>query len=685
MLNAKNVHQRKLHNLGITVPNFVNSKKVVFNYSNYQLSKREEFLLSLGLDFCLPNFRPSYSQFFLPFETLFNRLRKLSILPDLKKLQGELQHFAQKSFVNLKTSWLPFFQKEDYNLLKQLSLRPDLVITKPDKGKGTVILNKPDYITKMNTILSDQSKFQYIGSPSFQPIFKVEDRINRFLKSLKDRSIINEYQYSELYSSGSSYGVLYGLPKVHKDGIPLRPILASYNTPSYKLAKFLVPLLQPFSENEFTLSNSPKFAKDIVTQDLDLYMVSLDVVSLFTNVPLQATIQIILDKIFIEPDFIYQGFDREDFEKLLKLAVLDTDFLFDGKHYKQIDGVAMGSPLGPVLANIFMCFLEDTMISQCPSSFRPVFYRRYVDDTFLLFRNKYTAEQFLEFANTIHDNIDFTIEFEDNECLPFLDILITRCNQYFSTSVFRKKTYTGLGSNFYSSCFYNFKINSICTLLHRAFIVSSTWLQFHDEVEVLRQYFLNNCYPKFLFDKYLKRFLKEKFQPSSPVPTVPKLDFYASLPYTKDKHFILDVTKIIKKYFSCLNPKLVLRNPKTIGSLFRFKDSVPKLMRSLVVYKYTCPRCNLGTYLGSTKRMLKVRIDSHCGISHRTGCNLNKKEFSSIRDHSQKCKTPISYDNFEIIEQASDETSLLILESLSIKQLVPSLNNQSSSVQLYIA
>ena len=84
-------------------------------------------------------------------------------------------------------------------------------------------------------------------------------------------------------------------------------------------------------------------------------MVSLDLVSLFTNVPLQATVQIILDKIFIEPGFIYQGFDRDDFEKLLKLAVLDTDFLFDSKHYKQIDSVAMGSPLGPVLAKTLMC------------------------------------------------------------------------------------------------------------------------------------------------------------------------------------------------------------------------------------------------------------------------------------------------------------------------------------------
>ena len=197
--------------------------------------------------------------------------------------------------MSLKTNWLSFLKKDDYNRLKQLSLKSNLVITKPDKGKGTVILNKQDYVMKMNNILSDQSKFEHIGSPTFQPIFKVEDKINRFLKSLKDRHIINENTYAELYTSGCSYGILYGLPKVHKEGIPLRPILASYNTPGYKLAKYLVPLLQPFSENEFTLSNSSKFVKDIITQDLDLYMVSLDVVSLFTNIPLQATIQIILD------------------------------------------------------------------------------------------------------------------------------------------------------------------------------------------------------------------------------------------------------------------------------------------------------------------------------------------------------------------------------------------------------
>ena len=538
----------------------------------------------------------------------------------------------------------------------------------------------------MNNILSDNSKFVCIGEPTFQPIFKVEDKINRFLKYLKDKNIISDLTYTDLYSSGSSYGILYGLPKVHKEGIPLRPILASYNTPSYKLAKYLVPLLQPFSENEFTLSNSSKFADEILTQDTDLYMVSLDIVSLFTNVPLHETIQIVLDRIFNKPDYIYHGFDKDEFEKLLKLAVLDTDFLFNGKHYKQTDGVAMGSPLGPVLANVFMCHLENIMFNQCPSEYRPVYYRRYVDDTFLLFRNRFAAQQFLEFANSIHDNITFTIEFENNnKSLPFLDILVTRCTQHFTTSVFRKKTYTGLGLNFYSSCFLNFKVNSISTLLHRAYSLSSGWLNFHEEVVFLRKYFRDNCYPKFLFDKYLKKFLKNKFQPIVPITTVPKLNFYASLPFSRDRKFLTSLSGIINRYFLCVNPKLVLRNPKTIGSLFKFKDSIPKLMRSLVVYKYSCPRCNLGTYIGSTKRMLKVRIDSHRGVSHRTGCNLNKKEFSNIREHAQKCKTQVTYEHFEIIGQAANESSLLILESISIKQVVPSLNNQSFSAPLFIA
>ena len=122
-----------------------------------------------------------------------------------------------------------------------------------------------------------------------------------------------------------------------------------------------------------------------------------------------------------------------------------------------------------------------------------------------------------------------------------------------------------------------------------------------------------------------------------------------------------------------------------LGSLFPYKDRLPTLMRSLVVYLFTCPKCKVGKYVGATKRVLKVRVDCHRGVSHRTGSQLQTKEFSNIRDHCKRCKTNFSYSDIEIVGQAANDYSLPILESLKIKQLVPSLNSQTSSTLLYIA
>ena len=414
-------------------------------------------------------------------------------------------------------------------------------------------------------------------------------------------------------------------------------------------------------------------------------MVSFDVTSLFTNIPLQATVEIILNKIFYEDNFLFHGLDRSDFKKLLEIAVQDTHFLFNKEIYKQVDGVSMGSPLGPIMANAFMCSLEEQMLDDCPLAYRPLFYRRYVDDTIALFRSREAAENFFDHINSLHPNINFTIEHELDNKLAFLDILITRTDHGFSTSVFRKKTFTGQGTNFYSSCASTFKLNSISTLLHRAFTLSSNWQNFHNEISFLFQYFKNNSYPSLLVHKLLKAFLNDKFQPCNPIPNVPKLLLFASIPFVHSKKFKVQLQKIVNNMFPALDIRLIPKNTKTLGSLFSHKDKLPTLMRSLVVYSFTCPKCKVGKYVGATKRLLKVRIDSHLGISHRTGCPLKTKEFSNIRDHCQKCKTSFSSADFNIVTQAPNDYSLPILESLAIKQLIPSLNTQSSSTFLYIS
>ena len=170
-------------------------------------------------------------------------------------------------------------------------------------------------------------------------------------------------------------------------------------------------------------------------------MCSFDVSSLFTNVPLDETIEICLDKLYALanpprlPQMVLKNF--------LLFPTKKSHFVFDGQYYDQIDGVAMGSPLGPVMVNIFMCDFEEKWVMK--NIDQPTVWFRFVDDTFTLFKNKNDALSFLHYLNGRHNNINFTTEFEQNEEIPFLDILLKHnLDSPFSTSIYRKKTFTGL-------------------------------------------------------------------------------------------------------------------------------------------------------------------------------------------------------------------------------------------------
>ena len=152
------------------------------------------------------------------------------------------------------------------------------------------------------------------------------------------------------------------------------------------------------------------------------------------------------------------NFNRNGSKKLLRMALQNNFFNFDGKIYKQTDGVAMGSPLGPSLANAFLCFHEQIWLNDCPEDFKPVYYRRYVDDIFALFRSPDHLEKFTNYLNSKHKNIKFTYEKESNNSLPFLDILISRSENGFKTSVYHKPTFSGVYSNFNSFIYDEYKL-----------------------------------------------------------------------------------------------------------------------------------------------------------------------------------------------------------------------------------
>jgi len=217
-------------------------------------------------------------------------------------------------------------------------------------------------------------------------------------------------------------------------------------------------------------------------------MVSFDIQSLFTNIPLQETIDIIVDKLFLGTT-TYMKFNQKLFRELLNLAVKDSPFQFNNKFYTQVDGVAMGSCLGPSFANTFLCHHETIWLDECPLAFKPSYYKRYVDDTFMLFHNVDHIPLFLQYLNSKHENIKFTYEMENNNCIPFLDVLVSRTENNIATSVYRKPTFTGLGTNYLSFIPTLFKVNSIKTLLFRCYNISSDWFSFDKEIQFLTNFF----------------------------------------------------------------------------------------------------------------------------------------------------------------------------------------------------
>ena len=155
----------------------------------------------------------------------------------------------------------------------------------------------------VETLLKDSSKFKKMTvAPDIDLnyIINSEKKVTDLLKKLKNKNTISEKTYNKLRPVGSKPGTLYGSAKVHKlliNGLPpFRPILSAIGTPTYKLAKFLVPVLSDITQNEFTVKDSFTFVDEILTQSSDLYMASLDVDALFT-IPSDETIDICVKKL----------------------------------------------------------------------------------------------------------------------------------------------------------------------------------------------------------------------------------------------------------------------------------------------------------------------------------------------------------------------------------------------------
>ena len=222
----------------------------------------------------------------------------------------------------------------------------------------------------------------------------------------------------------------------------MRPIVSFCGSPTYQLSKHLTKILQPLTDKSRrkpqSVRGKPQSAEDFTVQIPDDYkLMSFDVKSLFTSIPLQLALQCTETAILQSTDPL--PLPTEDIMDLLNLCLTSTYFQYNGKHYKQLHGTAMGSPVSVVVAEIVMQNIEESALSTCRQTI-PL-WLRYVDDTFTAVRHD-EIDAFHHHLNEQNTDIQFTREVEENGKLPFLDCLVSRDDNSLRTTVYRKQTHT---------------------------------------------------------------------------------------------------------------------------------------------------------------------------------------------------------------------------------------------------
>ena len=554
----------------------------------------------------------------------------------------------------------------------------------------------------MDNLFADSTKFKKIDS---DPTHTRLRTLQRYLNTIKKRGEINVDDHKLMRPKNAKPARAHGLPKTHKvfETVPkFRPIIDTIGSTHYKVGKYLTNLLQPLTVNDYTLKDSFDTASKIRDIPKELFhegyvFASFDVTSLFTNVPLQRTINVIIDRIYNKAE-IETTLKKSTLKKLIKDTCTKTVFSCNNQLYEQIDGVSMGSSMGPLLANIIMTELENTVIKKLVDDGTIKFYGRYVDDTLVVVKPDDISKIHDE-LNKFDKNIQFTVDTFENETPHFLDIEISPDG----LSIFRKDTNTGQYTNFNSYTCWNHKSAWIRSLVVRAYRICSK-NKLKRELFNIRRFASWNSFPLFTCNRLIEKTLSKLDKNDESDTTTDENTFtvWLKIPYLGDcgQNLVKSLERKLRRNLK-KDKRLVFKSSFSTSKVSMFannKDKTPMMSKSNVVYRFQCPGCS-AEYIGKTDRNLQERCMEHSYRKDSAICNhlLSCQFFNDInkmllfdqkplnkKEQKEYFMNTIS-NNIKIIDSSEKWNILLIKEAIYIKKHCPILNNGlKASRDLYL-
>jgi hypothetical protein len=255
---------------------------------------------------------------------------------------------------------------------------------------------------------------------------------------------INKHQKAKYINLNPTIPSIRGLPKVHKENCPIRPIINWQNAPAFKIAKLLnklIPANTPLP-NIFNVKNSIQLTKDLteITFSSSLKLASFDIENMYSNIPTNNLINIIK---YMRIEQQIQTSISNEIINLTRTIIEQNYFMFQDQCYVKHRGLAMGAPSSALLSEIFLQHLEITEVYNILMQYRILGYFWYVDDILIVFNSDITDIHAVNRAfNTLAPSLKFTMELESNHKINFLDITIAKESNKLSFSVYRKPTAT---------------------------------------------------------------------------------------------------------------------------------------------------------------------------------------------------------------------------------------------------
>lgn len=648
--------------------------KRVVNNTEIKFSDEELNLLNKGLNFNFPsNKKSSLFSELLNTEASIKSIKSDEVREAARILIGnKAKHICKQTLGTRKHDRIFSSLRQALRSIRNKLVEHDALITKSDKGSSIVILYKDEYINKVTEFFNNNS----IELLHKDPTLDNAKLINRAIS--ESTNLLTKNEIFSLKVTNPQAPILRGLPKIHKPSVPIRPLVNFMPSPAYRVAKKLDKIIRNeiVLENSHSIKNSFELIDELKNKEIkgNHKLVSFDIVNLYTNIPVHETISILQENLQKNSKLSVKALD--ELIILTKLVLTQNYFRFQNDFYIQKEGLAMGSPLSSILAEIFLNHIENKHLFTEANRYREkmVFYYRYVDDTIVLFNGNSRQLTLLNtYLCSMHKKIKFTLEEEKNNSLNFLDLTISKQDNHFTFKIYRKPTCTDQTIHADSHHPYSQKVAAYNSFVHRLLTVPMKSSDYNEEINILKHIAVMNGFNSNLIDKLIAKHLMKSPYKLKEQKTYISADYGSSLSHT------------FKNIMNKNNITVSFKTRNKLGSLLKERTNTQTpIYDKCGVYKINCTDCQ-SYYIGQTSRSFKKRFKEHLPRKTTTPQTSNFAEHLVNQNHSY---TNIN-SNMEVLHFSKDRLIRNTLEEFEIYKAVKShsfnvLNDKLSFQSNYI-